>query len=183
MPNPPVGEPKFSEAIPPEAEIMIRRWRQRIVGVALLLPFIASVEIILISLFPDIWLSSFYFDSFIEPPRKIPHAEAFATAIFLPVFYIPFCNWPFFVLAKRTHRNIMKRWPNETAARLALWGGLIGLTVPYVFGYWFVPVDLAGRGVGAAYFLTFFCPVIGSLLALVGLMIGSAVGTALKRQA
>jgi hypothetical protein len=177
MPFPKVREPEPSAAIQPEAEIMIRQWRWRIVGVALLLPFIASAEVILISFFPDTWLSSHYFDSFDPPPPRMSHADAFEAALFFPLLYIPLANWPFFVLALRARRNIMKRWPNATAARLSLWGGLIGMTAPYALGYWQVPLDLAGKGVGAAYLLIFFGPIYGSLLALIGLKFGPVLGT------
>jgi hypothetical protein len=50
----------------------------------------------------------------------------------LPPWVLVF-NWPFFVLAARVRRTFLRHWPDVEAARAALLGGLILLSLPYLF--------------------------------------------------
>lgn len=160
------------ERIPPdtlrEAGEIVRGWRWRIVVVAFLLPFVASFSIFVTSYFPDSWISQGYYDSWDKPPPPIPREEALQSVFWLPILYVPFANWPFFVLAACVPHYILKLWPNRTAVRVSMSIRLGGMMLPYLLGYWMVPLDFGGGGIGVAYFLVFVCPIVGWLFSILG---------------
>jgi hypothetical protein len=165
------------ETEPPRA--VIRRWKLIVVAVAFGFPIVELIIVTMIQLYPRSSFADFIRgNSF--PRTLIQPFDAFdlpSLALGLTLLTVLY-NWPFFVLAARVKRTFVKYWPNDTAAKAAIIGGLIGLSMPYVL-WWgvFVPpltVPLVhefvqDRGQGAIGVVIFW-PISG-LLAWAGLRV------------
>jgi hypothetical protein len=153
---------------------VIGRWRRILVTLAFIFPIVEMICIWLIQTYPDSWFGGAYL-SFLALPRQemrpLKSGDMIVSVLVFPVLF----DWPFFVLAARVKRTFRKHWPDAMAAHAAIIGGLIGLSIPYLFFYAELPMDFLGHsGAGASLFV----PVIwfvGGLLAYSGLRIGPVV--------
>jgi hypothetical protein len=143
---------------PPKS--VVRRWQLIIIAVSFVLPVYDLI---------DVQITKF--------PNRSLGAAFLAVLLWCSAFAVVW-NWPFFVLAARVKRTFVKHWPNVQAAHVAVIGGLIGLSIPYVFLYAVVSDELAahdGRGPGVSLIGPLVCWAVGGLLAYCGLRIGARV--------
>jgi hypothetical protein len=178
---PPTGPATKNSSIdelqPNDAGAMIRRWRRIIVIVAFALPAIMVICAALIVAYPGSWFARLWLAE--ASSVRVSYKEIFSGGQLLGLLVTVLLfgislDWPFFVLAARIKRNVLKHWPNARAAQAAIVGGLAGLLIPYTCGY-IAAVGMAVRfDVGSLLFPLVVWPIAG-LLAFIGLRIGPAV--------
>lgn len=148
----------LSRAIPLEVEDIIRRWRRRIIGTAILLPL----------LIPAMAFVSSLVAGRAGPGSLFEFAPLWAVLVLL--------NWPYVVFAARIRRHVLQHWLSARALTVSLWGGLLGLTAIYLLGYG--AVMLAAAGGHGAHIMTaltaiaLLCPLLGAAVASAGLRCG-----------
>lgn len=172
MPKPPRVSKPLAE-LPSEGEALVRTWQRRSIAVGLLLPWILPVELLVMAYFPDGPLSMWFRGAFISPPPPIRIEDVQANLILGTILYT-IVDWPFLAVALQVRHRVRRLWPNKRAAKSSLRGGLIGMTVPYLFGFASAPMDFLGMGVAVAYLLALFCPIVGWGLALFGFWAGAS---------
>jgi hypothetical protein len=181
-------------AEPQSAEALVKRWRSIIACVALGLPAISvavtfliatlsgptSLDVILLFGKIQKFLPSkpSIFEILLNFPRIIIDFVFSVTAFYV---LLVVCSWPFLVYAIFVTARIRKRWPAVASIHWASAGGLIGLSLPYLFVYAAQPFELtsgakdAGEGIGI--FIFIFCiSGVPLILATIGWFIGSFLG-------
>lgn len=136
----------------PECENIARRWKYAVYAVGLVLPLLGFAGTAAL--------------------RETPWWQ---WPLFYPVAVLEF-SWPFYVLAQVVAKRIRTVWSEVAKIHWASAGALIGLTVPYLFGYWSMRDEYAsdapdGQGIGI--YLGAFAPIFGCGLALVGWFVGA----------
>jgi|HubBroStandDraft_4_1064222.scaffolds.fasta_scaffold315366_1 hypothetical protein len=113
----------------------IWRWRVVLVAFAFIFAMIDFGTVAFVQLYPDGTLGAAYLRLWGRANGEIrPFADSDLT-LYLTLFPIwaAVINWPFLVLASRVRRTFLKHWPDVAAARAAMAGGLIGLSILYLF--------------------------------------------------
>jgi hypothetical protein len=164
------------ETEPPEA--VTGRWQLIIVAVAFVFPMIVLFIGGVLSAFfsggaPQILLS----DGPMPRPSPIQRPSIFV-AFCMALLSCAFLDWPFFVLAYRVEPTFRKYWPDAKAAHAAITGGLIGISIPFVFSYAFVGVISAQSADGGVEGIVLVMPIVwlfAGWFASVGLQAGPRV--------
>jgi hypothetical protein len=159
-----------------ECEQTVCRWRYAIYAVGLVLPLagFAGTAALLFDESTPVGVRE-------HLAREMPW-----WALLYPVAVLQF-SWPFYVLARVVAKQIRKSWPEIARVHGASAGALIGLTVPYLFGYWSLRTEFASgapdAGQGSGILLGLLAPIVGCGIAVVGWFVGAKVNNPRRKDA
>jgi len=152
----------MTPAVPKGCASSTRRWRFVIYSVALTLPLIGMAETVALAFFGSV-----------PPAGKGAVLKDMPMWIFVYPLQVVVFNWPFYVLSRIIIARVHARWPNVSSLHWAGAGALIGLSIPYIYGFSVIsPYEMTSgardAGQGVSIFLAALAPIAGGALALIG---------------